>query len=200
MTAEALISSQLKGVDEFASLVQPYFLKISDVVRGVTLPMQPSDDIIRAIGHLVRLGNFPEVAARALGVRTHLFREWVALGLKDPHSSYGRLVAAIDIADAQDEISDVQLITIGVKHWSALAWKRERKTARRWKPKFEHTIIGTDDYGGGGTPKYEHVPDANTAESILQTLQDLGVLHNVMPLPTKDSEAPVAEDEDEGAG
>lgn len=181
LSVENLIASQMAGRDEYDNCeVRPYIVKVSDIIRGAALPSEPSDDVIRAIAHLVRLGNFPEVAARAVGIRSYLFHEWIAAGVKDPTSQYGKLLAAVDLADAQDEVTDLQLITTGVKHWNSLAWKRERKTAKRWKAKFEATIRGVDERPATA-PQYEHVPDADTAASILETLEELGALSHVMP-------------------
>lgn len=193
-TAAQLIKDQMRGLDDFDNKIQPCLLRVSDVVRGVELPSEPTDEIIRAIAHLVRIGNFPDVAARAVGVGISVYRRWIEEGLANPNSQYGKLVRAVDIADAQDEATDLQLITIGVKHWSSLAWKRERKTARRWKPKVEHTIIGTEDFG---RPKEQSINiDINTASAILETLDNLGLLSKINQTPP---EAPETGDPDADA-
>jgi len=64
-----------------------------------------------------------------------IFRRWIEKGLlelENPRSIYAKLIIAIDSAEATDEYSDILNITLGSKHWAALAWKRERKTPTRW--------------------------------------------------------------------
>jgi hypothetical protein len=96
----------------------------------------PADSLIKAICGVVRQGNYPEVACRAFGVRSGLFKEWVRRGFEDVQNGeatqYALFVTAVDAADAQAEVQDVNMIRAGIEDWQALAWLRERKSFQRW--------------------------------------------------------------------
>ncbi len=119
LTAEAVIAQQMKGIKKDDNTLEPYMLKPSHVVDGLSLPTYPSPEIIKAMAHLVKQGSFPVVAARALGINAALFNKWVQMGFEDPKSVYAQMIAALDIADAQDEITDIQMVTAGVRSWAA---------------------------------------------------------------------------------
>ena len=177
LTAEAVIAHQLKGIKSGDNTLEPYMLKPSHVVNGLSLPTYPSPEIITAMAHLVKQGSFPVVAARALGVSAALFEEWVQKGFEDPSSVFGQMIAALDIADAQDEITDIQMVTAGVRSWAALAWKRERKSAKRWGLKGRQDGgVPMEDYVTPKKTASKQIPDANTAATILETLEALGAL------------------------
>lgn len=106
-----------------------------DVISNRTRYSYPSRELTIAICYLIRTGNTVETACRAMGVSRTLIGNWIRRGineLEDRNSPYGQFVLALDTADAQDEVQDLQSITSGAKHWQALAWKRERKTSTRW--------------------------------------------------------------------
>jgi hypothetical protein len=165
----------------------PTTLEILQVVK--TRPAEPTPELIVAICHLIRNGNNAEAAGRAMGVPRFTLRTWIERGLmelEDPKSIFGRFVLAIDTAEAQDEANDILSITLGMKHWPALTWKRERKTPQRWgqkpqpavdydahQPLVEGPKLSLDDaaavlaiveaYGGGSSvipvaPKHNGVP------------------------------------------
>ena len=109
-----------------------------EILKGKTLLAEPTFELCIAVSHLVKNGNNAEVACRAMGIPRSTIRSWIERGLAeldDPSSIYGKFVLAVDSADAQDEANDLMGITLGFKHWAALAWKRERKTAQRWSQK-----------------------------------------------------------------
>jgi hypothetical protein len=109
-----------------------------EILQNRTRLPEPTDELIVSMCYLIKQGSTIEAAARAMGVPRSVFRRWIELGImemEDPHSTYGRMLLALDAADAQDEVSDLQLISMGARWWAALAWKRERKTPGRWGAK-----------------------------------------------------------------
>lgn len=141
-----------------------------EILKGKTLLAQPTTELCIAVAHLVKNGNNTEVACRAMGIPRSTIRSWIERGLAeldDPSSVYGKFVLAVDSADAQDEANDLMGITLGFKHWAALAWKRERKTAQRWSqkaaPQSELVTLAM-----GETPTYS-VDEAALIMAILET-------------------------------
>lgn len=109
-----------------------------EILKAKTPLVEPSEELTAAVSYLVRQGNHAEVACRAMGIPRFAVRRWIERGLaelEDQASPFARFVLAVDAADAQDEVMDLQQISLGYKHWPALAWKRERKTAQRWGAK-----------------------------------------------------------------
>ncbi len=165
----------------------------------VKRPDEPSEDFLRVLGSLIATGTPPDVAARVMGVDYNLFRRWIALGLENPDTVYGTFLRVIDIADAQDEATDIHAITVGVKHWAALAWKRGRKSPKRWGDKVTHTFEAIVEEA---KPKQEEVANILTeraphdAALILTMLESCGAY--TMPqvpydpaLPTTQGAGPV---------
>lgn len=96
----------------------------------------PSDKLIRAVVAVIKLGSYPEVACRAFGIRSSIFKLWVQKGFEDVLSGtvtpYAKFVVAVDAADAQAEVLDIKAISRGIEGWQAKAWLRERKSFQRW--------------------------------------------------------------------
>jgi hypothetical protein len=148
-------------------------------------PVEPSSRTIRAIAGLVKCGNVPDVAARACGVTKHQFNRWVQVGVREISAKdydhehptlYAALILAIDAADAQDECTDIMLISQRINGWQALGWKRERKSSSRWGNKAEMRVGITQD-----TPLQMETPDRSTtidnAAEILAVVEQLGGIH-----------------------
>jgi len=98
---------------------------------------------VRQIFNLVKIGNYPEVVCKALGIRYAVFVAWTKRGLADllenKDSVFAMFVAAVDAGVAQDEIASMSLISKRVNNWQALAWKLERSKFKRWG---QRTAIG----------------------------------------------------------
>lgn len=96
----------------------------------------PSEKLIRSICNMIRLGNYPEVAARAFGIQNNVFRSWVLKGFEDinrgENTPYTKFVLSVDMADAQSEALDISQINSGIDNWQSKAWIRERKSFQRW--------------------------------------------------------------------
>lgn len=96
----------------------------------------PSDKLIRAIVSVIKLGSYPEVACRAFGIRSSIFKLWVQKGFEDVMAGtvtpFAKFVVAVDAADAQSEVLDIKAISRGIEGWQAKAWLRERKSFQRW--------------------------------------------------------------------
>lgn len=139
------ITTQVKGLfdEELANL------KPLDILAGNHLPDVPSEQLIKAVCNLVKIGVHGDVACRVFGIQATTFRYWCEKAVDDmvkgiQDSIFVRFIRALDIADAMDEATDIQLVTLGVKHWQALAWKRERKSGVRWGQKIQMAIGGIE--------------------------------------------------------
>lgn len=120
----------------------PAFPSPLEVLKMGPPGAQPTPELTTAICYLIRSGATAHTAMRAMGIPRFVAQRWIQQGiaeLEDPRSPLAKFVRAVDTAEAQDEVSDLQLITLGAKHWAALAWKRERKTPQRWGPKSQPT-------------------------------------------------------------
>lgn len=110
--------------------------------RGRKL-QEPTRKLVRQIFNLVKIGNYPEVVCKALGIRYAVFVAWTKRGLADlvenKDSVFAMFVAAVDAGVAQDEIASMSLISKRVNNWQALAWKLERSKFKRWG---QRTAVG----------------------------------------------------------
>jgi hypothetical protein len=80
----------------------------------------------------IRAGNYAEVAARACGIDTKTFYNWLTRGGRG-EEPFIALVQAVETATAEAEARDVLAIgKASDKHWQAAAWRLERKNAKRW--------------------------------------------------------------------
>lgn len=160
------------------------YIKPVKIMAGKN-PLAPSARTIKAISGLVKCGNVPDVAARACGVTKHIFERWIREGVKeinaldyDPRTQtlYAALVLAIDAADAQDECTDLMLISARINGWQALGWKRERKSSARWGNKAEVRVGGVADQ-----PIQIETTDKTTtvdnAAEMLSVIEALGGIH-----------------------
>lgn len=125
------------AIDAVFSEALPDPLEVERVMYakwGMGVP-EPTDAMIAGMVRWVKGGVHPETAARMYGIGAVQFAELQELGHLNPESQAARLVRALDVADAQDEAADLQMIGLGAKNAASLEWKRERKTPQRWGPK-----------------------------------------------------------------
>lgn len=107
--------------------------------QGETIWTQELQD---KIVNLIRAGNYAEVAARACGIETKTFYNWLTKGGRG-EEPFVALVQAIESATAQSEAMDVATIGGAAKtHWQAAAWRLERKNHKRWGRKDGLEITG----------------------------------------------------------
>lgn len=159
------------------------YIRPVKIVRGES-PLEPSLRTIKVISQLVRAGNVPDIAARACGVPRHVFNRWIQRGvveLNDPAydpkvpSLYAALVLAVDAADAQDECTDIMLISQRIDGWQALGWKRERKSSARWGNKAEVRVGGVADQPIQIETTTKEL-DVDQAANLLSILEATGAL------------------------
>ena len=150
--------------------------------RGITRkPMPvPSSQLTRHVCAAIRLGNWPETAARAFGIQAHTFRGFVKKGfeaimLEDLKDPYAQFVMALDQADAQSECLNISQIATRTNNWQALAWLRERRSGSRFQPKVSVMQPGLDEIGAGKEVKRgEQTPEI--AGQIAAILEEAGVI------------------------
>lgn len=137
----------------------------------------PSEKLIKAICTTIRLGNYPEVAVRAFGIRLSTFRDWVQKGFEDINNGdatpYALFVMAIDAADAQAEAQDIAAIRRGVENHQAIQWLRERKSYQRWASKSLQMSGNIEDMAG----KAASAPalDPGVTSEVLAALEEAGI-------------------------
>jgi len=132
--------------------------------RAITL----NDDIQERIVKALHAGNYQETAARYGGIGESTFYKWMARGLEEPDSKYGKFREAVENAKAASEVNDVALITQASNNgtWQAAAWKLERKFPQKWG-----RVTRTEITGAEGKPISVEV-DAKTELKRLLGLSD----------------------------
>lgn len=140
----------------------------------------PSIKLTRSICQMIRLGNYPEVAARAFGIQSNTFRTWVRNGFEDINSGentpYAKFVMSVDIADAQSEVLDVEQINSAIDGWQAKAWIRERKSFQRWGMR---ALQLSGDINSNLTPiqtEPEITMEPQIAAEVLTALEEAGIV------------------------
>lgn len=147
-----------------------------EILQNRTRVPEPTEELIVSMCYLIKQGSTIDAAARAMGVPRSVFKRWVELGimeLEDPNSIYGKMLLALDTADAQDEVSDLQMISLGARFWAALAWKRERKTPGRWGAK-PTPLLDLDQHS-----RAADVPELNEDEAarVMAIMEMVGLLN-----------------------
>lgn len=140
----------------------------------------PSIKLTRGICQMIRLGNYPEVSARAFGIQSNTFRTWVTNGFEDiqngENTPYAKFVLAVDIADAQSEALDVSDINSAIEGWQAKAWIRERKSFQRWGMR---ALQLSGDINSNLTPippSAELSMEPEIAAEVLTALEEAGIV------------------------
>ena len=99
--------------------------------RGRRLKL--TKEITEGICEAVRNGNFPEVAAKRMGVGVRTFYTWMKLGRKFPDGIYGAFRQAILKSSSDCEIDAVAAIReAGQEDVRHLQWLLERRYGKRW--------------------------------------------------------------------
>jgi hypothetical protein len=101
-------------------------------------------EMIENITHLIRAGNYRDVAAASVGISRSTLIEWLTRGARG-EQPYATLAAAVEKADAMAEVRDVVMIGKAAElHWQAAAWRLERKNPKRWGRKDAMEITGDE--------------------------------------------------------
>lgn len=154
--------------------------------RGRQL-QEPTRKLVRQIFNLVKIGNYPEVVCKALGIRYAVFVAWTKRGiadlLKEKDTIFAMFVAAVDAGVAQDEIASMNLITRRVNNWQALAWKLERSKFKRWG---QRTAIGVGSLEDMQEQDTQSKLPFDRMGEVLAILEQAGV----MPIPPQEIASP----------
>lgn len=140
----------------------------------------PSIQLTKSICNLIRLGNYPEVVARAFGIQNNTFRTWVLNGFTDinngDNTPYAKFVIAVDAADAQSEVLDVAQINNAADGWQAKAWIRERKSFQRWGMRALQ-LSGDINRSLNPVPADDTAPmEPEIAAEVLTALEEAGIV------------------------
>ncbi len=81
----------------------------------------------------IHAGAYPEQAVLAAGISKSSFYRWMVRGRGEQAGAYVAFVAAIERAEAEEEVANVAIIHAATpKHWQAAAWMLERRHPDRW--------------------------------------------------------------------
>ncbi len=169
------------------------FAQAGDIMKRTNgpAPSLPSASLVSAICALVRHGHNILPSAVALGVPKHTFEDWWVKGLNQPDSDYGLMIQAIEAAEAQGEILDIEKINNDPRATN-LMWKRARRSRSRWGGQAESQTQGIEL----PTIKHEHTVKMDLDESaqMLGMLEVMGYLNQALgetPAPQVALPAPV---------
>jgi hypothetical protein len=94
---------------------------------------KPTSEIQEKIVSAIVAGNYTETAAIVSGVNKKIFNEWLLKGRKQKTGIYSDFLNAIEKAQAEAEMKDIEIINMAAeKDWQAAAWRLERKFPERW--------------------------------------------------------------------
>lgn len=111
--------------------------------KGIT--KEKIDKIVKCIS----LGNYATTAAMYVGISETAFYNWIRRGRNgnpdDPADElYIELYERVNVARAEAEINDIEIITEGAKtDWRAAAWRLARRNAGKWSEESKGDIDQT---------------------------------------------------------
>ena len=128
--------------------------------------------IMRRIVDLVRAGNFPDVAAQAVGIHRDTFYSWMKRGgelrrlvATSGYTPRGYEVDLVSFSDdvekaaAESEARDVMLIgRAAEKDWKAAAHRLERRHRSRWAK--DNVEAGRHAFDGGDDDSLDNAVEA----------------------------------------
>lgn len=94
-------------------------------------PTKLTPEIQERIVALLRAGNYVETAAAYCDVGKVSLYAWMKRGHRQPKSIYGAFLNAIEKAQAESEIRDLEQVR-KAEPWESSAWRLERKHPTRW--------------------------------------------------------------------
>lgn len=148
---------------------------------------EPTEQLVGALCGLVRAGHHAHVSAQALGINRRTFENWCGKGFADElgETVYGRMVLAIESAEALGEIEDIERINAGGEIGN-IQWKRERRSAKRWGNKTAVAIAAAEI---ADAPKVavEHGYTIDEGAQILTILEELGYAPGQLNLPAPEA-------------
>ena len=118
-------------------------VKDERAVKTSDKPLYLTQELIKQISNLILAGAYVETACAAAGISKMIYYEWLKLGNKRKHCDqkdkkhidvlYEQFTDAINKAVVQAELRDViRIDKAAEEHWTAAAWKLERKYPERW--------------------------------------------------------------------
>jgi transposase len=96
-------------------------------------PTKLNDELQNQICELLRWGNYIETACAFCGITKKTLYEWMKLGNLEEQGIHRNFLNAVNKAQAEAEMRDVQNIHNAAKtDWKASAWRLERKFPKKW--------------------------------------------------------------------
>ncbi len=130
-------------------------------------PTKYTPEVGKQILTFIRLGNYVDVAAMAVGVSQCQVRDWIKKG-SSGHRVYKQFVLDMQQAVAESEQRDLSVLDAAALAgwWQAAAWKLERKFPNRWGRVHKVEMTGPE----GGPIKTESKMDLGklSVEQLLQ--------------------------------
>ncbi|MFZ5850347.1 MAG: hypothetical protein ACOYY2_02995 [Actinomycetota bacterium] len=154
-------------------------------------PSLLTPEIHERIVQAIAAGNFGETAARAAGIATATYYQWMAKGRdertrrengerpKASQSKYVDFAEAVESAKAQAETRAVTLITKAALDgtWQAAAWYLERTQPQKYGRFTRTEVTGAD----GGAVRVEQVSAEDLAAKVDQVLAARAVADPASP-------------------
>ena len=170
---------------------------------------EPTPTLISAVCNVIKTASVTvDVALRSLGVNIITAQDWVTRGVSDLDNGLedtmcARLITALDIALAQDEIMLATQVKEGFGRWQRVAYVIERRYGQRWGRDAGHQEQLSLSRVQTVKPTAEITPD--TAGEVLAILEEHGMLVSADANPGEEAvgvdltsatgEAPIREEE-----
>jgi len=96
-------------------------------------PLKLTDELIDKLKTEIEFGNYIETAVAVCGVPKATFYAWLKTAHEKPKSIHGRLLDAVNQAQAFSESRDVKtMLKHSLKNYNATAWRLSRRFPERW--------------------------------------------------------------------
>jgi hypothetical protein len=127
-------------------------------------PSKLTIDVQSKICAALQRGNYIETSAAFAGVSKSVLFAWMKQGNADRDdgkaNKYTRFLDAVEIAQAEAEVRDLQHIDKhGETSWQAAAWKLERRFPKRWGRVNPDQEVGEKGQGAGITIQIGRISD-----------------------------------------
>lgn len=111
--------------------------------RPTKLTPERHDGIVRAL----KVGTYLCTAAALVGISESTLRDWLRRGARDADEGratpYAALLADVEVAQAESEVTDLALITkAAAADWKAAAWKLSRLYPERYSERRQLEVSG----------------------------------------------------------
>jgi transposase len=120
----------------------------------------------------IQAGNYIETAAAFAGVSKQTLYSWLRRGERARRGIYRDFNDAVQLALAQSEVMDLEVIRRAARlNWTAAAWRLERRYPEKWGRKDKVTQEHTGP--GGGPVQQANLTQEQFAEVAKRVAQEV---------------------------